>query len=295
MNISWEWYKVFYHVASEQSISRAASLLHISQPAVSQTIKQMEEDIGFSLFIRTPKGVTLTEQGKGLYTSINQTFHTIKSAESKLEELNNSHTGAIRFGASDTLCSHYLIDYLKQYRKEHPKVRLHVYNMTTDQIIHSLQKGEIDLGFINLPNKLNENIELQNIKTLQDCFICGEQFKDHFKEPVPLQYLTRYPLILLEEGTNMRRFIDQYFSSNKVECKPELELGSIDMLTKFAAADFGISFVTKDFIEKELSTKEVYMVNVKEPIPSRSIGIIKIKDIVLTNTVKEFYEIFTKN
>lgn len=292
MELSWDWYKVFYYVANEKQISKAAKKLFISQPAVSQSIKLLEESLGFSLFIRTPKGVNLTNQGIELFDSIKKVYILIKNTENKIKELNDEINGEIRFGASDTLCKHYLIKYLKTHRELYPKVRMHVFNMTTDEIIKSLQSGEIDLGFINLPNKITENIELKKIQTLQDCFICGENLKNNFLQSISISELSKYPILSLEKGTNMRRFLDKFFMNYGIDYQPELELGSIDILTKFAAADFGVSFVTKNFIEKELNNDEVFLVNVNEHIPERSIGIIKIKDNMLTKTVKNFYDLF---
>lgn len=292
MNMDWDWFKIFYHVANERQISKAALKLNISQPAVSQSIKLLEEYIGFSLFIRKPKGVVLTNNGQEVFSYIKEAYIQFTSLQNKLIEINNSDYGDIRIGASDTLCSHYLLKYLKKYKEAHPKVKLHIFNMTTDEITYSLSAGKIDLGFINLPNEVEDKIQLTKIHTLQDCFICGENYRDIFSDPVSIKELLKYPILLLENGTNMRRFVDTFFKNNEVECTPELELGSIDLLTKFTKDNFGISFVTKNFIEDKINNGEVFLVNLIEVIPARAIGIIKMKDCILSKAKQDFYELF---
>lgn len=292
MNLCWDWFKVFYYIAKEGQISKAAEKLHISQPAVSQTIKLLEESLGFTLFIRKPKGVTLTPPGNELIKHIQQAFNQISLAENKIMEFKNSNNGEIKLGTSDTLCSHYLLNYLKKYRRTNPNSKIHIYNMTTNEIILSLKQGNIDLGFINMPYSVDPDITIREIETLQDCFICGSDYKKYFKKKVNISDIVKHPIILLEEGTNMRRFVNKYFSDNNVQCEPELELGSIDLLTKFTMDNFGISFVTKNFVTNEIKSNEVFVIEVNEKIPKRSIGIIKMKGTLLTGSAQKFYDLF---
>jgi len=292
MQLNWDWLRIFYQVAKDEQISKAANSLFITQPAVSQSIKLLEEYIGISLFIRTPKGVKLTSCGYDLYKEIQIANKSINNFCRKIEEFQDDNIGELKFGASDTLCKHYLINPLKKFKKLRPNVKIHIYNMTTMEIIDSLKTGIIDIGFINLPNKLDETIEVTEIKKLQDCFICGEKYKNLISSPIQLSELVNYPILLLEKGTNMRKFVDDIFSKYGIKCLPEMELGSIDILTKLTLADFGISFVTKDFISEELNREELFEINVIEQIPSRSIGIIKLKDVIFPKCAKQFYNSF---
>lgn len=289
---NFEHYKVFYHVAKEGQISKAAKVLFISQPAVSQSIKVLEKNLDGKLFFRTPKGVTLTPEGKALYEYVEKAYSYFKSGERKFKELQDLEGGEIRIGASDTLCSHYLIDYLKEYHDMYPKVKIHVFNKTTYEIIDLLKKGEVDLGFINLPVQLDSSLQIQSVEVLQDSFVCSKKYKDLIKDEIPLKELCEYPLLLLEKNTNMRRFVDQIFIKHNVLYEPEFELGSIDLLVKFASAGFGISFITKNFVKKELEEKEIFVVDIKEDIPKRAIGMVKIKDRPLSNSANHFYSLF---
>ncbi len=114
MNVSLEWYKIFYEVAKKRNITEAAQSLCISQPAVSQTIKQLEESLHADLFLRTKKGVTLTKEGEVLYSYISEAMEKIKLGEAKVAEQVNLESGEIRIGSSDMCLQFFLLKYIRR-------------------------------------------------------------------------------------------------------------------------------------------------------------------------------------
>ena len=117
MNINFELYKVFYYVAKNSSISRAANEMMISQPAISKSIKTLEEQVGTSLFIRKRDGVILSEAGETIYDKIKDAVELIVSAENDLDALTNMDTGVINIGASRTILHEFLMPYIKNFHK----------------------------------------------------------------------------------------------------------------------------------------------------------------------------------
>lgn len=291
MDISLDWYRVFYNVVQEGMISKAADKLFITQPAVSQSIKLLEENLGITLLFRTSKGVKLTSDGEIIYRHIEKIFNEMELCNESINSIKGLHKGTLEIAASDTLCKHYLLPKLKTFQELYPNIKVHIYNKTTDEILLSLRAGEIDFGFINQPIPSNKGLTLTPIKRLQDCFICGKGLKKRLPSKITLEELTSHPLIVLEQGTNMRRFMDNYFQSHGVDYIPEMELGSIDLLTEFTKADFGISFVTSNFINKELDNKEVYILNIEEVIPPRSIALVELPRRPLSQAAERFKEL----
>ena len=114
MNIDFELYRIFYVVANNLNITKAASELNISQPAISKSIKSLEEQLGGQLFLRTTKGVVLTKEGENFYKYIKQAIEFISSAENNFTDAINLETGTIKIGISTTLTKEILILYLKQ-------------------------------------------------------------------------------------------------------------------------------------------------------------------------------------
>ena len=111
--VNLELYRVFYAVARCGSLTKAAEELYISQPAVSQAVKQLENQLGGKLFIRTHRGMELSEPGgRQMFEAVEQALRILDGAEARYAELKNTATGVLRICASDTVATHFLIDYI---------------------------------------------------------------------------------------------------------------------------------------------------------------------------------------
>lgn len=283
-----ELYKVFYYAAKTGSISNAAKELFITQPAVSQSIKQLETELGGKVFFRTSRGIKLTSEGRVLYKYIEQAYGLIRTAENKFLEMQNLLSGEIKIGAGDTLSKYYLLPYLREFHEKYPQIKVQVTNRTTFETIELLKSGKVDFGIINLPIKNRERLVIHEVLTVEDCFVCGEKYKDLAQKPISVKDLSNYPLLLLEKGSNTRGFVDNFFLEHNVEVVPEIELGSVNLLIEFAKIGLGISYVVKDFIEDELRNGKVFKIDLLEKIPKRKIGVITLKDVPISSSAKEF-------
>ena len=123
-----EYYKVFYYVAKEKSLTKAAELLSISQPAVSQSMKLLEANVGAKLFLRTARGVRLTPEGEILYDYVKGGYEQIAHGEQVLKKLMNLEAGELHIGASDMTLEFYLLPYLEKFHELHPDVKVKITN-----------------------------------------------------------------------------------------------------------------------------------------------------------------------
>lgn len=281
-----ELYRSFYYIAKYGSISKAAENLYITQPAVSRSIKQLEDEMGCILFLRTPKGVKLTPEGELLYQYIEQAFNFISTAEKKINDTKNLLIGEVRIGVSDTLCKHYLIPYLKLFNTLHPAIKVHVVCPTTPGIISLLKGGSIDFGIINMPIN-DESLDFKNIMEVQDCFVVGEKYRSLSHKMQPLKEIAGHPVLMLEKTSNTRHYIDRYFKDNNITLTPAFELGNMDLLVHFARYDFGIACVIRNFIDEEIEKGSLYEVRPIERIPPRSIGVAWLRDMPLSTASRE--------
>jgi len=292
--MNFELYKIFYSIANHGSITKAAEHLYITQPAVSRSIRQLEGEMGCTLFIRTRKGVKLTQEGEILYQYIEQAFNFITAAEKKINDVKNLMSGEVRIGVSDTLCKHYLVPYLKLFNTLHPDIKIQVTCPTTPGIINLLKSGKIDFGIVNMPY-YDDQLNFKNVMSVQDCFIAGEKYKHLHYKMQPLSEIVKYPILLLEKSSNSRLYIDQYFLNNSIPVIPDFELGNIDLLIHFARYDFGIACVIKNFIEDDLDSGRLYEIKPIERIPPRSIGVCWLKDVPLSKASNEIISLFDHN
>ncbi|MGC5327431.1 LysR family transcriptional regulator [Brevibacillus sp. SYSU BS000544] len=287
MDVNLEWYRVFYWTAKLGSLSRAAERLHISQPAVSQTIKLLETKLEGQLFFRTSKGVTLTVEGEVLFRYVEQAFSFVEIGEKKIAEMHNLLSGEINIGASDTLCKHYLLPYLEMFHKQFPKVRIRITNRTTPETISLLKEGKIDFGIVSLPI-VDKQIAIRQSLPLEDCLVGGKAFAGLVDLPLPLEKLNDFPLLVLEKGSNSRDFLDEFTSQNKIQLNPEFELGSIDLLAQFARSGFGLAFVIRDSVANDLASGELFEIPLDIPLPTRHIGIATLRGVPLSAATKSF-------
>lgn len=288
--VNLERYRVFYYTAKELSFSKAAKELFISQPAVSQAIKRLETDLGVQLFFRTSRGVKLTNEGEVLFQYITQAYQLIETAETKLVDMHNLLSGEIKIGASDTLSKYYLWPFLEVFHQKYPGIHIRVVNRTTPQTVQLLKAGHLDLGIINLPFEDNQLL-IQPTVTIQEGFFAGEKYKALARELISLHDLVRYPLLLLEKGTNTRQFFDAFLARYGLIVTPEIELGSIDILVQFTKIGLGISYLVQDFIKDELNKSELYQLQLKEIIPARALGIATLRNIPISKAAQTFIQL----
>ncbi|MFD0693958.1 LysR family transcriptional regulator [Paenibacillus sp. GCM10027628] len=285
--INFELYKVFYLTAKSGSLSKAAKELYITQPSVSHSIKLLEDNVGLQLFARTSKGVELTKEGAILYSYIEQAYNFISLAEAKMSELRNFSSGEIKIGGSDSLCKHYLLPFLESFHEQFPQVQINLVNGTTPEIVKQLKEGKIDIGIVRTPI-LDDQLLVREGITIQDCFVTGPKYRELSVKPVSLSQLLSYPIILFSRNSSSRKFITRLFQEHGLILEPEIELGSVDLLIEFAKIGFGVSFVTKEFVAKELDEGSLFEVKLDAAIPSTRIGIITLKSMPLSNAAAAF-------
>lgn len=273
MNIDFELYRFFYTVATIGNITKAAQELMISQPAVSKSIKSLEEQLGGVLFRRTKRGVVLTEEGREFYKYIEQAIEQINNAESKFSDLINLETGTIRIGISTTLVKKFLLPYLEKFHKTYPKIKIQILTNLSSELHNKLQMGLLDVIIINLPYKVSSEIEIKELKEIHDCFIVGNTYKGLSEKKIRLDELKNYPLIFQASGSVTRSFLNNYLSTNNVLLEPEMNLASFTLVKDFTKIGFGIGFSTKEYIENDLKNEELYALDVVPEIPPRKIGL----------------------
>ena len=289
-----ELYRTFYFVAKSSSISKASEQLYITQPAVSRSIRQLEEALGCQLFVRTSKGVKLTQEGEILSNYVEQAFSFIALGERKVSDVRNLLSGEIRIGASDTICKHYLIPFLKLFNTLHPQIRIHVICPTTPAIITLLKAGKIDIGIINMPYE-DGSLNSKNIMEIQDCFITGQKYRHLANKMLPVNEIVQNPMLLLEKSSNSRKYIDQYFKDHNISVIPDFELGNMDLLINFVKFDFGIACVIRNFVEEDIESGKLFEVKPIEKIPSRNLGVVWLKDSPLSKASEELISYFDDN
>ena len=293
--VNLELYRVFYTVAKRGSLTKAAEELYISQPAVSQAIKQLENQLGGQLFNRTHKGMELSETGgKQIFEMVEKALKLFDDAESKYTELKDTATGVVRICASDTVSTHFLLPYLKEYHEKYPDVNLILQNGTSSETIEHLKLGKGDLGFVNLPID-DKDVNLSNtVMQLHDVFVASEKFSELFNGTVDLRRLQDYPLLMLDLSSSTRQAIVNFAHSQGIHLHPEIELTSLELMISLAENGMGIACVPREFVKKQLEEKTLFEIKTNPILPSRAIGLVLPKQETITFAVKEFLKLINQ-
>ncbi|GGH31087.1 LysR family transcriptional regulator [Paenibacillus segetis] len=283
-------YKIFCMVGKSQSFSKAAKDLYMTQPAVSQAIMQLERELDIRLFTRTPKGVSLTNEGKLLFEYVNSAINLIDIGEEKILEFKNLTVGELKIGVGDTISRYFLLPYLEAFHNKYPNIKFKIVNGTTLELCSILKSGEVDIALCNFP--LDDSaLELRPCMEIHDIFVCGPKYKELLSNPVSLDEVVRQPLIFLEKNSNSRRYVEDYLSSKGIKISPEFELGSHDLLLEFAKINLGVASVTKEFALEYIKKGLLYEVQLTEEIPKRNIGVCFLKSVPLSLASTKFMEI----
>lgn len=252
------------------SISKAANTLYISQPAITKSIQKLERELDIVLFNRTPKGVSLTENGKVFFEFVKNGVESFMNGEHKLTALNKLETGLLRIGASTTVTKYFLLPYIEKFHKIYPKIDISITNHLTNNMISLLKKGSLDFLIVNLPMKTDDSLTVIPCTKLHDCFAGNLEYKKQIKDTISLQDLvSNYPIITQKEPSNTRAFLNSFMKANNVEFHPKFDIVSYSLVKDFAKIGMGISYITKEFTKSELQNKDLYQIPIIEKIPTR--------------------------
>ncbi|EMS73907.1 LysR family transcriptional regulator [Ruminiclostridium cellobioparum] len=290
MDINFELYKIFYYCCSNKSFSTAAKKLFISQSAVSQSIKQLETQLGVTLFFRKSRAIQLTSEGEMLFSYVSQAFNFLKTAESKLQELEDLKSGEIRIGVSDSICKYFVMPYIKNFGLLYPQIAIKVVNRTTPQLLEVLKNGMVDMVISTLPVN-GEIYSAVPFITVDDIFVASEKYSGLKGREISLEELNTNPLVMLPPDSSTRKAIDAFFARHGLACSPEIELESLDLLVEFALIGTGIAYVLKNSAVEHIKSGQLFHIKTMEELPQREVGIVTMKNVMLSKAVKTFIDI----
>ena len=290
MNVDLELYRVFYAVAKHKNMTKASEELHISQPAISQSIKKLEDQLGGTLFLRSNKGMGLTEEGKMFYEYVKGALELINNAENEFTSFKDLSKGEIKIGCSTTLTKLVLMNALKDFHLDYPNININITNDLTSNLINDLKLGKLDFVIFNESNIKETNLNLEKIKELKQGFIYNPEFyNDNINN---FEDLNNVPLILQKEESNSRKLLDYIALQNNVKLIPKMEVVSQELITEFTNIGLGIGFAIIDLAKRNY--KNIKELNINKKIPNINIYLATNKSVSLTFASKMFIKYLKK-
>ena len=293
MNQNLSAYRIFYTVANAGNISKAAKELYISQPAISKSIQKLEDGIGCKLFLRSSRGVTLTEEGELLYSYVKNAFETLTLGEEKLHRSIELGVGHLKIGVSSTLCKYLLLPYLKEFIKRHPHISISITCQSTNDTLKLLEENKIDIGLIGKPDN-TKNIQFDYLEEIEDIFVATKDYLRNLKMRgvTKSHILQNSTLMLLDKHNMTRQYIDDYLQINHIHVQDSIDISDMDLLIEFAKIGVGVACVIKSFVTSELADGTLIEIPLGIPIHKREVGFAYKTQLKPSKSLRAFIEFY---
>lgn len=293
MNTDYNLYKIFLYLYEEKSISKTANRLYVSQPAISYSLKELENQLGYTLFYRNSKGIEPTQEANELYGYISTAFSILNDAEEHLKNLNDLNIGDIRIGVPSYVAMFYLSKYIVEFRKIFPGVKFELVSKTTESMVTMLEQRQIDLIIAPLPINSKKNVTKITLSKLTNCFAYNKELMKNVSLKKP-EDLKEYPLVLPSKMSSIRVKLDEYLEAHNIKVNPVLESWPIDSMMEMVRRGVGIGYFIKDVIDAQSDKDKFEIITFDNKLPDIDICCVYI-DSFLTTAAKKFIELVTKN
>ncbi len=293
MNQNLSSYRIFYTVANTGNISKAAKELYISQPAISKSIQKLEESVGCRLFLRSSRGVVLTDEGRLLYEHVSRAFQTLTLGEEKLKRSIELGVGHLKIGVSAALCKYMLLPYLKEFIRRNPHISISIACQSTNDTLKLLEDNQIDIGLIGKPQNL-KNIHFDFLEEIEDVFVSTKDYIRNLRARGVQkdQLLSNSTLMLLDKNNMTRQYIDDYLQENQIQARESIDISNMDLLIDFARIGLGIACVIKSFVAEDLSSGALVEIPLGIPIHKREVGFAYKPSPKLSKSLNEFIRFY---
>jgi DNA-binding transcriptional LysR family regulator len=250
------------------SFTKAAETLHMTQPAVTFQVKQLEDFFNTRLFDRTHNKITLTDAGKLVYDYADQILEHYEKMNSEVRELTGEVTGSLVIGASTTIAEYMLPSLLGAFKKKFQDVNIRLQVGNTDAIVSMVENNMIDLGLVEAPVH-NKNLEVDVCRIDEMQLICPLDHPLANREKVSVEDFRKYAYITREEGSGSRSVIDTYIREQGLsysDLKVVMELGSPEAIKMAVESDVGVAIVSRTTLSKELQLGTLRAIPLDPPI-----------------------------
>ena len=290
-NINLNLYKTFYDVAKSESISQAAKKTFTSQPAISKSIKKLEETLNVKLFYRNLDGIKLTSEGEKLLFYVEEAFNNLLVGERNITENEKLQSGKLTIGVPSQIGTFFVFDSISKFHKIYPNIEITIISSSTKSLLKKLKLHEIDFIIDSSPiNDVQEDVIIRPLKKVDNCFIVSKKYEDKIKNIKSLKDIENYPLILPVPNTSNRSNLDLLFEKNGIKPTNVMNIHTSEMILGAVKKDLGIGYIIEDLI---IDDPEVCKINIKEKLPKIEINLVYVKKyltIVPTKFIKMFID-----
>jgi DNA-binding transcriptional LysR family regulator len=260
--------QVFHTVARLLSFTKAAESLHMTQPAVTFQVRQLEEYFNTRLFDRTHNRISLTDAGKRVFEYADEIFDLYAKMENAVRDMTGEISGILIIGASTTIAEYMLPALLGDFKRKYPDINVHLKVSNSEGIVSMVENNDIDLGVVEAP-VMNKNLVVENCRHDRLVAIVPPQHSLASEQKVQLKDLMNHAYIAREEGSGTREVIHEYLTiagMKPADIHVAMELGSPEAIKGAVEAGMGVSIVSEVTIHKEMQLGTLVALELDPPM-----------------------------
>lgn len=281
--------KIFYETAKHLNMTRVAKEMYISQPSISQSINELENDLGVKLFDRIGKKLYLTHEGEVFLNYTRRILNLYDESVKVIKDFDSNKAGKIVIGASTTIGIYILPEIIRKFSNEYNDIEISLIIENTKIIEGLILDNKVDFAFIE-GEITSEEIIKEVIWKDELVFICGDKSSLKDKEVISGEELKNQKIIMREDGSGTREQAELFLIKNKIKFNTFLELGNTEAIKKSVEANLGIACLSYMVVEDKIKTKDLFLFRLKEGKIERDLSLIVHKDKFLSNNMKSFIE-----
>ena len=288
MNTDYNLYKIFLYLYEEKSISKTASKLYVSQPAISYSLKELESQLGYTLFYRNSKGIEPTLEAKELYGYISTAFNILNDAEEHIKNLNSLSIGCIRIGTPSHIGVFYLSSYISDFRKIYPGIKFEIICKSTSDMVEMLETRKLDVIVDTLPINSKKNVTKITLSKLHNCFAYNKNIMKNVNVK-SVDDLKKYPLVLPSATSSIRLKLDEYLESKNTKLNPVIESWTTEIMLEMVRKGVGIGYFVRNVIDTQEDSDNFEILMFDDEFPAVDVCCVYIDDF-LTMATRKFVE-----
>ena len=271
------------------SVSKAAKTLFLSQPNLSNAIKNLENELGCRLFTRSKSGMKLTPEGRTFYSYVSAGCAQFFKGESDLKDRLSLEKGTISISATETALHCYLFQAMEEFSRKYPKVHFQILNNSTRDSIQAVRDGKVDMAVVSsLPLHMGDPLKMKVLRSYREILIGGPRFEQLKGRKCSLRELSDLPWISLTSEAISRNFLNSYFLQYGLTFSPDLELATTDLILPAVRHNLGIGFIPEEIAAEDLKAGVVFAIDLEEAFPERNVLMIRDSEYPLSVAAKAF-------
>ncbi len=288
MNITYDYYRIFYYVAKYGSLSRAAEVLLKGQPNITKTINNLEAQLGCKLFIRSNKGIILTPEGEKLYNHAEIAFKNLSYAEEQIISERNLDGGLISIATTEIGLYGSLLSALTDFHKDFPNVKIRLTNFNSPQSLEAVKNGIADFAVVTLHDKTDDIFRITKIRDFKELLCCKKGYKYNGDN------IFASPLISVGRSSYSYEFFREYLLSQNIHKEPDIEVATSDQVLPLIKSGIGIGFISDLLCHDALEFGDIEKIPLTVSPPMRSICLAEDKAKGLSLAAKKLKEYICK-